>query len=144
MISVNDIWKKQLPKFGYVIEKDNGRDFVVILGTGAVMNLGKYPFEDKIYLINDKMQTIYSQEKLSDNDKIQLTKLFIEMQSFCEPQGDKEFATIQEQETFVNGLTENEKKQIEKQIQMIIDCGNFYYIFADKLRYQGVKNNGTY
>lgn len=135
MISVNDIWKKHLPKFGYVIKKDNARDFVVILGTSAVMKLGKYPFEDKIYWINDKMQTIYNQDKLSDNDKIQLSKLFIEMQSYCEPQGDKEFASINEQKDFVNSLTESEKEQIEMQIQMIIDCGKFYYLFSDKLRY---------
>lgn len=106
---MRDIFNKNIPRFGYVIEKDNGIDVVVILGVSGVEKIGKYPFEDRIYQINKKMQSIYNQKELSDNDKIQLVALMEDMDRFCEPQDHKIVATRYEQEAFVNGLTENEK-----------------------------------
>ena len=133
---MKDIYNKNIPRFGYVIEKDNGMPIVVILGvSGVEKKLDKYPFEDRIYSINRKMQDIYNQKDLSDNDKLQLIELMQDMQRFCEPQNRKVLATRYEQEDFVNGLTENEKEQIKSQVQMIIDCGNFYSEFSYRLKY---------
>ena len=36
---------------------------------------------------------------------------------------------------FVDELSENEKKQIEYQLQMVKDCGKFYYEFSNRLKY---------
>ena len=129
---IKDIYNKSIPKFGYVIETDNGKSIVVILGVSGVEKLGKYPFEDRIYQINKKMHSIYQKKELSDNDKVQLVELMQEMNKFCEPQNYKILATPHEQEVFVNGLTENEKEQIENQLQMLIACRKFYHEFSSK------------
>ena len=39
---MRDIFNKSIPRFGYVIEKDNGIDVVVILGVSDVEKIGKY------------------------------------------------------------------------------------------------------
>jgi len=127
---MRDIFNKSIPRFGYVIEKDNGIDIVVILGVSSVEKIGKYPFEDRIYQINKKMQSIYNQKDLSDNDKIQLVALMEDMDRFCEPQDHKIVATRYEQEDFVNGLTENENRQLDEQLQMFKDCRNLYPKFS--------------
>lgn len=132
---IKDIYNKNIPKFGYVIEKDNGKPIVVILGVSGVEKIGKCPFENRIYPINKKMQSIYNQKNLSDNDKIQLVELMQEMNKFCEPQDYKMLATSYEQEAFVNGLNECEKKQIEYQLQMIKDCRTFYSEFSNRFKY---------
>lgn len=132
---MKDIFNKSIHRFGYVIEKDNGISLVVVLGVSGVEKLGKNSFENRIYIINKKMQSIYNQKELSDNDKIQLVELMQEMNKFCEPQDHKELATSYEQEAFVDGLSENEKKQIEYQLQMVKDCGKFYYEFSNRLKY---------
>lgn len=132
---VKDIYNKSIPKFGYVIEKDNGVDIVVILGISGVEKIGKYPFEDRIYQINKKMQSIYNQKELSENDKIQLVELMEEMDKFCEPQDYKVLATRYEQEAFVNGLTVNENRQLDEQLQMSKDCRNLYPKFSNRIKY---------
>lgn len=132
---IKDIYNKSIPRFGYVIEKDNGIDIVVILGVSGVEKIGKYPFEDRIYQINKKMQSIYNQKELSDNDKIQLVELMEEMDKFCEPQDYKILATGYEQEAFVNGLTANENRQLDEQLQMLKDCRNLYPKFSNRFKY---------
>jgi len=132
---MKDIYNKNIPRFGYVIEKDNGIDIVVILGVSSVEKIGKYPFEDRIYQINKKMQSIYNQKELSDNDKIQLVALMEDMDRFCEPQDHKIVATRYEQEDFVNGLTENENRQLDEQLQMFKDCRNLYPKFSNRFKY---------
>lgn len=132
---MKDIYNKNIPRFGYVIEKDNGIDVVVILGVSGVEKIGKYPFEDRIYQINKKMQSIYNQKDLSDNDKIQLVALMEDMDRFCEPQDHKIVATRYEQEDFVNGLTENENRQLDEQLQMFKDCRNLYPKFSNRFKY---------
>jgi len=129
---IRDIFNKSIPRFGYVIKKDNGIDIVVILGVSSVEKIGKYPFEDRIYQINKKMQSIYNQKELSDNDKIQLVALMEDMDRFCEPQDHKIVATRYEQEDFVNGLTENENRQLDEQLQMLKDCRNLYPKFSNR------------
>lgn len=123
---MKDIYNTSIPRFGYVIEKDNGIDIVVILGISGVEKIGKYPFEDRIYQINKKMQSIYIQKELSDSDKIRLVELMEEMDKFCEPQDYKVLATGYEQEAFVNGLTVNENRQLDEQLQMLKYCRNLY------------------
>ena len=93
------------------------------------------PFEDRIYQINKKMQSIYNQKDLSDNDKIQLVALMEDMDRFCEPQDHKIVATKYEQEDFVNGLTENENRQLDEQLQMFKDCRNLYPKFSNRFKY---------
>lgn len=132
---IRDIFNKSIPRFGYVIKKDNGIDIVVILGVSSVEKIGKYPFEDRIYQINKKMQSIYNQKDLSDNDKIQLVALMEDMDRFCEPQDHKIVATKYEQEDFVNGLTENENRQLDEQLQMFKDCRNLYPKFSNRFKY---------
>lgn len=132
---MKDIYNKSIPRFGYVIEKDNGIDIVVILGVSGVEKIGKYPFEDRIYQINKKMQSIYNQKELSNNDKIQLVELMEEMDKFCEPQDYKVLATGYEQEAFVNRLTANENKQLDEQLQMLKDCRNLYPKFLNRFKY---------
>ena len=132
---MRDIFNKSIPRFGYVIEKDNGIDIVVILGVSGVEKIGKYPFEDRIYQINKKMQSIYNQKELSDNDKIQLVELLEEMNKFCEPQDYKVLATGYEQDAFVNRLTANESKQLDEQLQMLNVCRNLYPKFSYRLKY---------
>ena len=133
---MRDVFNKSIPRFGYVIEKDNGIDVVVvILGVSGVEKIGKYPFEDRIYQINKKMQSIYNQKELSDNDKIQLVALMEDMDRFCEPQDHKIVATRYEQEAFVNGLTENENKQLDEQLQMLKDCRNLYPKFSNRSKH---------
>ena len=133
---MRDVFNKSIPRFGYVIEKDNGIDVVVvILGVSGVEKIGKYPFEDRIYQINKKMQSIYNQKELSDNDKTQLVELMEEMAKFCEPQDYKVLATRYEQEAFVNGLAVNENRQLDEQLQMLNDCRNFYPKFSKKFKY---------
>ena len=132
---MRDIFNKNIPRFGYVIEKDNGIDVVVILGVSGVEKIGKYPFEDRIYQINKKMQSIYNQKELSDNDKIQLVALMEDMDRFCEPQDHKIVATRYEQEAFVNGLTENENRQLDEQLQMLKYSRNLYPKYSNRFKY---------
>lgn len=132
---MRDIFNKSIPRFGYVIEKDNGIDVVVILGVSDVEKIGKYPFEDRIYQINKKMQSIYNQKELSDNDKIQLVALMEDMDRFCEPQDHKIVATRYEQEAFVNGLTENENRQLDEQLQMLKYSCNLYPKYSNRFKY---------
>ena len=132
---IRDIFNKSIPRFGYVIEKDNGIDVVVILGVSGVEKIGNCPFENRIYQINKKMQSIYNQKELSDNDKSQLVALMEDMDRFCEPQDHKQVATRYEQEDFVNGLTENENRQLDGQLQMFNDCRNFYPKFSNRFKY---------
>ncbi len=132
---MKDIYNKNIPKFGYVIEKDNGMPIVIILGVSGVEKIGKSPFENRIYQINKKMQSIYNQKELSNNDKIQLVELMEEMDKFCEPQNYKELATRYEQEAFVNGLTENENKQLGEQLKMLKDCRDLYSKFSNRFKY---------
>jgi len=132
---MRDIFNKNIPRFGYVIEKDNGIDVVVILGVSGVEKIGKYPFEDRIYQINKKMQSIYNQKDLFDNDKIQLVALMEDMDRFCEPQDHKIVATRYEQEAFVNGLTENENRQLDEQLQMLKYSRNLYPKYSNRFKY---------
>ena len=127
---MKDIYNKSIPKFGYVIEKDNGMPIVIILGVSGVEKIGKYPFENRIYQINKKMQSIYNQTDLLDNDKIQLVELLEEMNKFCEPQDYKFLSTIYEQEAFVNSLTESENEQLDEQLQMLNYCRKLYPQFS--------------
>ncbi len=129
---IKDIYNKSIQKFGYVVKKDNGMDTVVILGVSGVEKIGNYPFESRIYQINQKMQAIYNQEMLSDDDKKALVELMEEMNKFCEPQDYQVLATRYEQEAFVKGLTENESKQLDEQLQMIMDCRNLYPKFGNR------------
>ena len=76
---IRDIYNKNVPKFGYVIARDNGIDIVVILGVSGVEKIGKSPFENRIYQINKKMQAIYYKKELFAEDKIQLVELLEEM-----------------------------------------------------------------
>lgn len=131
---MKDIYNKNIPRFGYVIEKDNGID-VVILGVSGVEKIGNCPFKDRIYQINKKMQSIYNQKELSDNDKFQLVALMEDMDRFCKPQDHKMVATRYEQEAFVNGLTENENRQLDEQLQMLKDCRNLYPKFSNRSKY---------
>ena len=123
---IRDIYNKNIPKFGYVIARDNGIDIVVILGVSGVEKIGKSPFENRIYQINKKMQAIYYKKELFAEDKIQLVELLEEMNKFCEPQNYNILATRYEQEAFVNELSETEKKQLDEQLQMLIYCRNLY------------------
>lgn len=132
---IRDIFNKSIPRFGYVIEKDNGIDVVVILGVSGVEKIGNCPFEDRICQINKKMQSIYNQKELSDNDKSQLVALMEDMDRFCKPQDYKQVATRYEQEDFVNGLTENENRQLDEQLQMFNDCRNLYPKFSNRFKY---------
>lgn len=132
---IKDIYNKNIPKFGYVIEKDNGRPIVIILGVSGVEKIGKSPFENRIYQINKKMQSIYNQKELLDNDKIQLVELMAEMNKFCEPQDYKVLATRYEQEAFVNGLTANENKQLDEQLRMLKYCCELYPEFSNRFKY---------
>lgn len=131
---MKDIYNKNIPRFGYVVEKDNGIDVVVILGVSGVEKIGNCPFEDRIYQINKKMQSIYNQKELSDNDKFQLVALMEDMDRFCEPQDHKIVATRYEQEDFVKGLTDNENRQLDDQLQMLKDCRNLYPKFSNRFK----------
>jgi len=129
---MKDIYNKSIPRFGYVIEKDNEMPIIIILGVSGVEKIGKSPFENRIYQINKKMQSIYNQKDLLDNDKIQLVELMEEMNKFCEPQDYKVLATIYEQEAFVNSLTESENEQLDEQLQMLKYCRSLYSEFSNR------------
>lgn len=130
MDCMKEIWDRSLPNFGYVIDKDDGGLYVVVLGGQSIPKSEDSRFLEPICRRNEQMQKIYSQESLSDDDKKELAELMHKMFSICESRMEGLY-TREEQESFIDGLSDNERKQLEIQIQMLKDCRSFYhdYIF---------------
>ncbi|MBQ3054653.1 MAG: hypothetical protein IJC88_00955 [Oscillospiraceae bacterium] len=128
---IKEIWNKNLQNFGYVIDMDNGGHCVVVLGEPTPRKKTKnLDFREDICRINEKMQHIYRQESLSVDDKIELANLMKKMYGICEARQEGIY-TREEQATFIDNLSKNEKAQLEFQIQMLNDCRFFHrdYVF---------------
>ena len=80
---------------------------------------------DHINHIHNEMTRIYGKEHLVDEEKMQLAKLMKKMMTARFTRRASSFSP-KEQSDYINGLTEEEREQIEKQVQMYIDCRHFY------------------
>lgn len=120
----------RLPNFGYVFCGDDCREHLAILGGHSSPKTESYEWAENIFDISYRMQDIYSKTDLSEADKTELAQLMNKMHSLCESRKAGLF-TIDEQEKYLNGRSEAELKQIEKQVKMHLDCRIFYrdYIF---------------
>ena len=127
---IRELWDKNLPNFGYVIEMDNGDQYVVVLGGQSIPKGDIRCSCDAIIRRNKQMQQIYRRDTLSDDDKKELARLMRKMYAVCEYREEGRY-TREEQSAFIDKLSENEKMQLEEQIQMLKDCRCFYqeYIF---------------
>lgn len=127
---IKELWDRSLPNFGYVINMDDGRSCVVVLGCQTIKKKEKLDFCEAICRRNEQMQKIYRQDSLSVDDKIELAKLMDKMYGICEARQEGIY-TRDEQATFIDKLSESEKAQLEFQIQMLNDCRSFYrdYVF---------------
>lgn len=130
MDTITELWDKKLPNFGYVIDLDDGGQCAVVLGGQTVPKAKDCLFRDAICRRNQQMRSIYQQALLSEDDKIELAKLMKKMISICESRIEGIY-TRDEQEKFVEGLSESEKSQLDMQIQMLKQCRSYYhdYIF---------------
>lgn len=129
---IKEIWDRSLPNFGYVIEADNGYQYVVILGGQSIPKGDIRQLREPICRRNEQMQLLYNQESLSDDDKRELAQLMHKMYAICECREEGRY-TREEQAAFIDSLTRNEKAQLANQIQMLKDCRTFYrdYVFRD-------------
>ena len=127
---IKEIWDKNLPNFGYVIEADNGEQYVVVLGEPFVPKGDIWSLRETIVRRNSQMQQLYRQEHLSDDYKRELANLMHKMHLLCRYREDGRF-TKEEQAAFIDGLSKSEKAQLAYQIQMHKDCRTFYreYVF---------------
>lgn len=127
---IKEIWDKNLPNFGYVIEADNGQLHVIILGEPFVPKGDVRSLRESILRRSDQMQQLYKQKPLSDDYKKELAHLMDKMHALCRYREEGLF-TKAEQAAFIDSLSESEKAQLEYQIQMHKDCRYFYrdYIF---------------
>ena len=127
---MKELWDRSLPNFGYVIEADNGGEYIVVLGGQSIPKGDIRHLREPIVRRNEQMQQLYKQEPLSDDHKIELAKLMHKMHSLCECREEGRY-TREEQAKFVDSLRESEKAQLAYQIQMHKDCRSFYrdYIF---------------
>lgn len=130
MDCIKELWDRNLPNFGYVIYRDDGGQYVVILGGQSALKVENCCFLENICRRNEQMKHIYRQDNLSDSDKTELAKLMRKMFSLCDAR-EEHLYTREEQATFIEKLTQNERSQLEMQIQMLKDCRNFYreYVF---------------
>lgn len=127
---IKELWDRSLPNFGYVIDMDDGRQCVVVLGGQDIKKEEKINFHEAIFRRNEQMQQLYRQEVLSVDDKIELAKLMHKMYGICEARQEGIY-TRDEQAAFIDKLSKSEKAQLEFQIQMLNDCRSFYrdYVF---------------
>lgn len=127
---MKEIWDKNLPNFGYVIEADNGDQYVVVLGEPFVPKGDVRSLRESIVRRSKQMQQLYRQEPLSEDCKRELAKLMDKMHLLCRCREEGLF-TKAEQAAFIDSLSESEKAQLEYQIQMHKDCRFFYrdYVF---------------
>lgn len=120
-----EIRGRSLPNFGYVIDKDNGGWYTVVLGGQSTRKSKNIEFRESIGYLNEQMQQIYHQDTLSDADKKQLAIMMGKMYALCDTR-EEGFITWDEQEVFINALTATEKAQLADQIQMHKSCRSFY------------------
>ena len=125
MAEIKDIWEKNLPNFGYVIEMDHGLFRLVVLGGQSCLPADRCHSSREIEKINYQMQDIYHGESLSDEDKEKLAKLMKKMHNLCECREGGLF-TVKEQMKFVESLSDGEQEQIKEQVQIHLDCRDFY------------------
>ena len=127
---MKEIWDRSLPNFGYVIEADNGNQYVVVLGGQTAKKGDTRYLREPICRRNEQMQSLYNQDVLSDDHKRELAQLMDKMFGICECRQEGIY-TREEQATFIEKLSVSEKEQLAHQIQMLKDCRGFYrdYIF---------------
>lgn len=124
---IKELWDRNLPNFGYVIDMDNGGHCVVVLGEPTPRKKTKnLDFCKDICRINEQMQQIYRQDSLSVDDKIELARLMGKMYDICEARQEGTYYR-EEQSAFIEKLSKNEKAQLEFQIQMLKDCRSFFF-----------------
>ena len=127
---MKEIWDRSLPNFGYVIEADNGNQYVVVLGGQTAKKGDTRYLREPICRRNEQMQSLYNQDVLSDDHKRELAQLMDKMFGICECRQEGIY-TREEQAAFIEKLSVKEKEQLAHQIQMLKDCRCFYrdYIF---------------
>ena len=127
---IKEIWGGSLPNLGYVIDADDGGQYIVVLGGQSIPKGDTKYIREAISRRNAQMQQLYNQEALSEEHKKDLAQLMKKMLSICECR-EEGLYTQKEQASFIDNLSENEKKQLAHQIQMLKDCRCFYrdYIF---------------
>lgn len=122
---MKEIWDRSLPNFGYVIKSDNGGLYVVILGGQSIPRGDARQFREAIIRRNEQMQQLYSESHLSLEHKKELARLMQKMYAVCECREDGIY-TREEQASFIEKLSSNEKEQLAHQIEMLKDCRSFY------------------
>ena len=121
----------RLPNFGYVFWGHDNKYHIAVLGGQSCLPPEKYDIRlshEYIDHINRQMVNLYDKGELSDDEKVTLAKLMKKMMAACESRLPDNF-THAEQTDYLNGLTEDERSQIEHQVQMYLDCRIFYRDF---------------
>lgn len=124
----------RLPNFGYVFYGKDNKYHTAILGGHSCLPPEKCDIRlryEYINHLNNEMVTLYEKGNLSSEDKTYLAKLMQKMTNTCETRLEGNF-TPKEQTEYLNGLTVDELKQIEQQVQMHLDCRIFYRDFIFK------------
>lgn len=125
-----DIYKEisKLPNFAYEFWGHDDRYHSVILGGHSCLPADKCEHQlcwEYIHGVLNDMLKVYSLEDLSVDDKIHLAKRMKKMMSACFTRIPG-IHTPEEQHEYIRHLTEDERRQIEEQIQMYKDCRIFY------------------
>lgn len=118
----------RLPNFGYVFWGHDDRYHTAILGGQSCLPPEKHDLKlscEYINRINEKMVEIYDKGGLSDDEKTYLAELMNRMMNACDTRLPNNY-THKEQTDYLNALTEDERNQIEHQVQMYLDCRTFY------------------
>jgi len=129
MAEIKDIWEKSLPNFGYVIEMNDGSQSVFILGSKPnEQEAENYAQKPNILREFNRMISIYQQPSWSEDDKKTLAKQVKKMRSICEARVKGAYTETEQMEA-ISELSDEEKKQLRYQIQMYMDCCEFYKEF---------------
>lgn len=133
-----DIYKEinNLPNFLYEYYDDNEIYHFAILGGHdcQIYEPSNFCDESNRKLARDKkseLEELYGHTALSDKDKTDLANMMIHIQNLCETR-TAELSTLAKEKQYIETLSDNEKAQIEKQIQMYKDCRCFYRDYVYK------------
>lgn len=102
---------------------DDGKYQFEILGGQDCYIPEPYDFSVKIEHIHSEMVQLYEHEILLEKDKVHLAQMMIRMRDLC---NKRTVNSLADQKKYIESLSDNERAQIEKQVQMYNDCRSFY------------------
>lgn len=123
----------RLPNFYYEYLGNDGRVHMAVLGGCSCRTTDKIESREACSEYFCRMELIYEKEKLTDDDKRNLAKYMQRIQTLCDSRREG-LHSLKEQADYLNGLQEEETKQLEIQVRMYKDSRQYYrdYIYRTR------------